>query len=92
MAPEVLSFETEPYSGEAADAWSFGLILFAMRTGTLPFETLNSRLYTWFSTDQKEKFWAFHRNSLQEGTFSADFRNLIECCLCRDPSQRPKIS
>ncbi|KAJ3227163.1 MAP microtubule affinity-regulating kinase 1 [Clydaea vesicula] len=43
-APEMLS--GKKYSGKKADAWSFGIILFVLVTGTLPFDDKNmSKMY-----------------------------------------------
>lgn len=39
ISPEILS--GEGYSGFSADVWSFGVLLYAMTTGTIPFKANN---------------------------------------------------
>ncbi|XP_028132342.1 NUAK family SNF1-like kinase 2 [Diabrotica virgifera virgifera] len=89
-APEL--FVTGKRYGTEVDLWSFGIILYGMLVGQLPFVTCRS---TQLSSQEKRKqlitqinkgLNSAHRKSLS--TFSTDFRSLISQLLVADFSKR----
>ncbi|XP_072395640.1 uncharacterized protein [Diabrotica undecimpunctata] len=89
-APEL--FVTGKRYGTEVDLWSFGIILYGMLVGQLPFVTCRS---TQLSSQEKRKqlitqinkgLNSTHRKSL--ATFSTDFRSLISQLLVADFSKR----
>ncbi|MCQ2816547.1 MAG: protein kinase [archaeon] len=76
-SPEMLS--GEPYKGITSDIWSSGIVLFAMLTGTLPFDDANDDVL--YSKIIKGKF---HMPSY----LSPDAQDIIKGILTTDPEKR----
>jgi serine/threonine protein kinase len=89
-APEIL--RKKPYIGSYVDIFSAGVILFVLVTGKLPFSkaTLSDPYYKYIILNDYETFW----NSiiLNIGFVTEEFKNLVNCMLAYDPTQRPSIS
>jgi tRNA A-37 threonylcarbamoyl transferase component Bud32 len=71
MAPEILAHQA--YSGEAADAWSAGVVVFIMITGNPPFQ-LAARTDWWFNaiaTNNVDRFWRAHLRSAPDVSMEA---------------------
>jgi len=80
MAPEVVIREKHT---TASDMWSFGVMMFEMVTGKLPFESKNApQLMCQLATGNVEVEWP-------RGLLPDNFRDLIEACLQSDPTKRP---
>ena len=79
--PEVVT--GQPYSGEAADIWSVGVILYALLTGRLPFDDNNIRRLL-----KKVRAGRY----LIPNWVSADIKDLISRMLTVDPERRISIA
>ncbi len=58
MAPELI--EKRPYRGTSVDIFAAGVVLFAMMTGSMPFEknaTTDDYLYKYIASKKYEQFW-----------------------------------
>jgi len=84
-APEIC-YSLYPYSGEKADMFSLGVVLFAMNMRTFPFERVKdviySRKYKHFLEGNLERFWP------TETSTSPEFKKLVMKMLVKDPSKR----
>ena len=80
VAPEVIGGNA--YDGRSADVWSCGVILYAMLTGTLPFD--DNSIRTLLIKVRKAKYVM--------PNVSSDFQDLIAKMLTKDPKQRITIS
>lgn len=78
-APEVI--DGSPYDGASADVWSCGVILYAILTGTLPFES-----------DSIADLFSQIKNSdyLHPSELSNEAQELISLMLTSDPDKRIK--
>lgn len=79
-APEVCSFQCQ--NPKAADVYSLGILLFALRTGMVPYTenmTSNSmKKLLKLAVDRNEDFWAEHNNiSGQNNSFTKEFKELF---------------
>lgn len=78
-APEIIESAKDGYNGAKVDAWSCGVILFALLCGRLPFQEQDTdRLY--------DLILACKVNYPAE--ISTEARDLLENLLVRDPSKR----
>lgn len=77
MAPEV--YQNQCYSGQSADVFSSGVILFLMLSHNLPFSKADphNNLYRKISSHDP-MFWKIHSRSKPDNFFSEDFKDLIE--------------
>jgi serine/threonine protein kinase len=85
MAPELL--EDKPYDGKLVDIFAMGVILFALRTGTFPFN--QASIYDQKYAQIKAKapsFW------LHFPGLSDDFKSLIFHMLAYNPSTRYNLT
>lgn len=69
MAPEIHSARTNSalrYNPKAADMFAFGVVMFALLMGKLPFEFGNreDRLYNLLAEGKDEEFWSVHSAEL----------------------------
>lgn len=78
-APEIINGAEEGYSGVKIDAWSCGIILYLLLTGTLPFQNEDmTKLYEQINRCEVEyPHW-----------MSDDAKDLISHLLTKDPSRR----
>jgi len=94
-APELMVCKSK-YS-KSSDIYSAGIILFLLKTGSLPYiedVTLHGHnLYTML-IEKDSKFWDVHTemNKDPEIKFSADFKELFESMVNKNPKQRASIS
>lgn len=81
MSPEIVS--GREYSGQAADVWACGIILFFMLTGQLPFK----------SPTEKELFRKIQKGAFALGSqrpmsaISVSMQNKRQSGAARDPGQ-----
>eukprot|EP00178_Gracilaria_changii_P000229 TRINITY_DN1023_c0_g1_i15.p1 TRINITY_DN1023_c0_g1~~TRINITY_DN1023_c0_g1_i15.p1 ORF type:complete len:1490 (-),score=238.93 TRINITY_DN1023_c0_g1_i15:17082-21551(-) len=78
-APEIIAHHKQGYNGAKVDAWSCGIILFALLAGFLPFYDENTKVL--YRMIQKEDV-KFPRK------FPDDAKDLILCLLHKDPDNR----
>lgn len=78
-APEIIARHKQGYSGNKVDAWSCGIILFALLAGFLPFFDENTKvLYRMIQRDDVK----FPRK------FPAEAKDLVLRLLCKEPEKR----
>lgn len=90
MAPEIL--ERKPYSGQSADLFSSGIILFIFIYARPPFaraERVNPHYVNIFNKNW-ERFWRFHTTPTSP-TVSEDFKDLIQKIFPYDPAERMNL-
>ena len=88
MPPEVIMHI--PYSGQVADLFAFGVILFTMMAGNPPFKnaTLDDPHYRLICSNRVNDFWDVHSHGRSAGFFSEEFKDLITAMLAPSPYQR----
>lgn len=98
MAPELI--EKRPYRGTSVDIFAAGVVLFAMMTGSMPFEknaTTDDYLYKHIVQKNYHKFWdewekTPEAQEQKKDVVSMDFfKDLIEKMLAYDYSERPTL-
>lgn len=78
-APEIINGAEEGYSGVKIDAWSCGIILYLLLTGTLPFQ----------NDDMVQLYEQINRCKVDYPNWMpADAENLISRLLAKDPNTR----
>lgn len=78
-APEIINGAEEGYSGVKIDAWSCGIILYLLLTGTLPFQ----------NEDMTQLYEQINRCKVEYPSWMpADARDLISKLLEKDPDKR----
>ncbi len=92
MAPEILL--GAPFSGQAADLFAFGVILFALYCGHMPFKIASEQdlCYEKICKRNLKEFWDIHCRDKPEGFFSLDFIDLISNLLSFQPYMRPNLA
>lgn len=92
LAPEVL--KGKEYSGQAADLFAAGVILFTMVTCVEPFKeaTKNDDYYSFFTKNEPEKFWEKHQSSPQFPALSEELKELLTLMLDVKRMNRPSLS
>lgn len=92
MAPEVLKGTS--YSGQAADIFGAGLILFVMVTRSKPFLRAEptDQYYKYMATNRPKKFWNIHEDRDKGIEFSKELKSLINSMFAVNPFHRPSIS
>ena len=92
MAPEI--YLGLKYSGEKADIYSIGILLFSLLKCLTPFPvdktTKKRKYYSYFVKNKEEKFWEMLKNLEIDG-FSPEFKDLFTKMVHFKPSQRPTI-
>ncbi len=91
MAPELNS--GQPYSGEKVDLFAVGVLLFIMTAQHPPFRkaSIQDPFYKLFCT-QNDLFWTKMSANKPPGTFSPEFKLLVNSLLAVDPGRRPTIA
>ncbi|KAL1122710.1 hypothetical protein AAG570_003037 [Ranatra chinensis] len=84
-APEVL--EGKPYDGKCADAWSLGVVIYAMLNRSLPFDTTNPKK---LKLDQMNKAYRFRNSKRMD--ISDEAVALVAGLLEPDPEARATIA
>lgn len=86
MAPEVLL--GLPYSGEAIDVWSAGVVLFMLLTGGPPWDDASDRDW-YFVASPSPRFWEAHERFY---SFSPSAKALITAMLAKKPAERCSLA
>ena len=98
-APEMFSCATKGYDGTLADIFSLGVVLFVLVMGFYPFDKPNitdSRFkfiikkdFTgfWKKCEQK-KLFSINNSESNNGSISAEFKDLFEKMICHKPKER----
>ena len=88
MAPEIL--RRRPYSGDKADIWSAGVVLFITVCGFPPMKQASPRdwWYDRIREGRMELFWAAHERSFR---FSPEFKALINRIFVDKPDERASL-
>lgn len=84
-APEILG--GKPYTGEAVDVWSLGVVLFAMIFGKLPWNIQDSTLESAYNIIMTQPL-DIPREGRHPRTVSNECRDLIHQMIVIDPSSR----
>ncbi|OMJ88556.1 hypothetical protein SteCoe_9510 [Stentor coeruleus] len=79
-------------SGQAADIFSAGVILFLLQTSQFPFYS-SKPLDLFYSqlTKNPRVFWDMQKKNYKSIQLSEDFKNLIESMLCFEPKTRANL-
>jgi len=87
MAPEIK--EGRQYSGQKADIFSTGVVLFILVRGIFPFKEARREeyFYNLLSSGQYQEYWS----KVESQHLSAEFKDLIQRLLSYDVSLRPNI-
>lgn len=87
------AFSTQCYSGQAADIFSVGVILFVLCTLHFPFYSSRplDMLYIQLRNNPKT-FWDIHTKQCRGQKVDDRFKILIETLLSLDPNNRPNLS
>lgn len=86
MAPEVLL--GLPYTGEAVDVWSAGVVLFMLLTGGPPWDDASDRDW-YFVASPSPRFWEAHERFY---SFSPSAKALITAMLAKKASERCSLA
>ena len=89
MPPEMHA--RQKYSGEAADIFALGVMIFTMRAGRLPFKSSASAtdpLYKFYAECRESLFWQAHTQDKPDSFYSPEFRELVDMMLAHEPSCR----
>lgn len=91
MAPEL--FSKKPYIGQKVDLFAAGVLLFIMVARHPPFKVaaMQDARYKLFCF-QNEVFWKKMAAGKPEGTFSTEFKGLVNEMLAFNPSMRPSVA
>jgi len=91
VAPEVVLDEGTVYSGEAADTWSLGIILYLFTVGRFPFNRGHvGGVGPGMATSQKDRFRT--DNFRAPPHMSEELEKLLRRILCADPARRATIA
>jgi len=91
VAPEVVLQEGTVYSGEAADIWSLGIILYLFSVGRFPFNRGHvGGVGPGMKMSQKDRFRT--DNFRAPDHMSPELEKLLRQILCADPGRRATIS
>jgi mitogen-activated protein kinase kinase 1 len=83
MSPERI--QHEPY-GFASDVWSLGLVILECALGRYPFTDCFSHIALIMSVTEGDL-----PLPKRDGSFTSEFYDFIDHCVCRDPNQRASI-
>jgi serine/threonine protein kinase len=85
MSPEIE--EKREHSGEAADIFAAGVVLFIMVVQAPPFEkaAVSDQWYNMLKSNQHERFWKIFDKT---GRYSEEFKHLIITMFQYEPTQR----
>lgn len=91
MAPEILS--KQPYSGEKADLFAAGVLLFIMVAQHMPFRRASPRdsCYKLFC-QRNELFWSKMSEKKPPNTFTPELKELINGLMASEPEKRPSLA
>lgn len=92
MSPELHA--RKPYSGQQADLFALGIIMFILHTGHPPFNKANisDTHYKPFKNNSTDSFWKLHSRYQKGGCFSKQFIDLMNQMMEYEPTQRLDIA